>query len=204
MGTGTAVARKRERRWFADPGGQADERRRLSGEVGEGERLAALIGALEAAMERRNGGVIQLDGLGRVAHAGAVATELLSAYCGSGLVDSCLPPLVETWRRSHASPLAIDGSRGRLKLRLLDDGTWPTILLEEQRSTPPELRLLEQELGLTTRQAQVLRLLACGKSNEQIAQALLITAATVRKHLEHIYVRLGVDSRAQAIARVLG
>ena len=154
-------------------------------------------------MERRNGAVIQLDGLGRIVHAGTAAMELLSAYCGTGSARLGLPEMVEAWRRAPKTTLDIQGCRGRLRLCLIDNGIWPVILLQEQRSTPPDLRLLEG-LGLTTRQAQVLRLLACGKSNEQIAQALLISAATVGKHLEHIYTRLGVSSRGQAITRALG
>ena len=49
----------------------------------------------------------------------------------------------------------------------------------------------------------MLRLLACGKSNEQIGRELAISQATAAKHLEHIYERLGVNSRAEALARIL-
>ena len=55
---------------------------------------------------------------------------------------------------------------------------------------------------LTTRQLELLRAVARGDSNRQIARHLGITEGTVRKHLEHIYRRLGVQSRTQAVARV--
>ena len=56
-------------------------------------------------------------------------------------------------------------------------------------------------LGLTQRQAEVLALLANGATVELIARELYITVATVRKHLEHVYLRLGVHTRTEAIDR---
>jgi DNA-binding CsgD family transcriptional regulator len=56
---------------------------------------------------------------------------------------------------------------------------------------------------LTTRQRQLIDLLAAGHTNRQIARRLGISEGTVRKHLEQIYRRLDVSSRAAAITRVL-
>jgi LuxR family maltose regulon positive regulatory protein len=42
-----------------------------------------------------------------------------------------------------------------------------------------------------------------GRSNRQIADELFVSIATVRKHVEHVYGRLGVTSRAEAVARAL-
>jgi DNA-binding NarL/FixJ family response regulator len=53
-------------------------------------------------------------------------------------------------------------------------------------------------LGLTRRQADVLHLLWQGRPNTQIADALEISQHTVRHHLEEIYKRLDVSSRAAA------
>ena len=55
-----------------------------------------------------------------------------------------------------------------------------------------------RELGLTRRQAEVLHLLWRGSANAEIAAALSISEHTVRHHLEDIYRRLGVSSRAAA------
>jgi HD-GYP domain-containing protein (c-di-GMP phosphodiesterase class II) len=52
--------------------------------------------------------------------------------------------------------------------------------------------------GLTAREAEVLGLLARGHSNREIAQALVITPKTAMNHIEHIYAKLGVSSRAAA------
>jgi DNA-binding CsgD family transcriptional regulator len=57
---------------------------------------------------------------------------------------------------------------------------------------------------LTVRQLDVLRCVALGMSNDQIASQLVIAPGTVTKHLENIYARLGVSSRTGAIARVFG
>jgi two-component system, NarL family, nitrate/nitrite response regulator NarL len=57
--------------------------------------------------------------------------------------------------------------------------------------------------GLTRRELEVLRLLACGMDHNDIARDLVITSKTVEKHIEHILLKLGVHSRAQAIALAL-
>jgi DNA-binding CsgD family transcriptional regulator len=56
---------------------------------------------------------------------------------------------------------------------------------------------------LTPRQRELMRLVAAGHTNANIARQLGITEGTVRSHLEDIYARLQVSSRAAAIARVL-
>jgi DNA-binding NarL/FixJ family response regulator len=55
--------------------------------------------------------------------------------------------------------------------------------------------------GLTTREVEVLRLLADGLANAEIARELALSARTVAKHLEHVYSKLGVGSRTAALAR---
>ncbi|HZL74104.1 MAG TPA: LuxR C-terminal-related transcriptional regulator [Propionibacteriaceae bacterium] len=54
--------------------------------------------------------------------------------------------------------------------------------------------------GLTAREAEVLRLVAAGMSNRQIGQALAISEYTVARHLQNMFVKLGVSSRAAATA----
>jgi DNA-binding CsgD family transcriptional regulator len=54
--------------------------------------------------------------------------------------------------------------------------------------------------GLTCREVEVLRLVAAGQTNRQIALALGISGHTVRRHLQNVFARLGVPSRAAAAA----
>src|SRR5687767_9866365 len=57
--------------------------------------------------------------------------------------------------------------------------------------------------GLTRKELEVLARLAEGCSNREIADALYITPATVKTHLAHIYAKLGVASRQEALARAV-
>jgi LuxR family maltose regulon positive regulatory protein len=55
--------------------------------------------------------------------------------------------------------------------------------------------------ALSEREMEVLRLMAAGKSNQEIARTLVITVGTVKTHNNHIFSKLGVQNRAQAIVR---
>lgn len=63
-------------------------------------------------------------------------------------------------------------------------------------------RELRGEPDLTPRQWEIMRRVATGAGNMQIARALGLSEATVRKHMENIFVRLHVLSRTEAVARV--
>lgn len=57
--------------------------------------------------------------------------------------------------------------------------------------------------SLTRKELEVLARLAEGRSNREIAAALFVTQATVKSHLAHIYVKLGVAGRQAAMARAV-
>ena len=69
--------------------------------------------------------------------------------------------------------------------------------LDEQRSILTRLTL--ELLGLTKREAEVLFWVAKDKSNAAIAKILNCRKGTVRKHLEHIHRKLGVQTRTAAV-----
>lgn len=52
---------------------------------------------------------------------------------------------------------------------------------------------------LTDREIEVLRLLATGATNKEIARTLFVTEATVKSHIAHLFTKLDVDSRSRAI-----
>jgi DNA-binding NarL/FixJ family response regulator len=54
--------------------------------------------------------------------------------------------------------------------------------------------------SLSSREAEVLTLVAKGLSNQQIAQRLFLSQATIKSHLVHIFTKLAVDSRTAAVA----
>jgi DNA-binding NarL/FixJ family response regulator len=56
---------------------------------------------------------------------------------------------------------------------------------------------------LTAREVEVLRQLALGRSNREIAEALFISEETVKTHLGHLFAKLQVENRAQAIVQAL-
>jgi DNA-binding NarL/FixJ family response regulator len=64
-------------------------------------------------------------------------------------------------------------------------------------------QLLQRSLELTTREAQVLLWISRGKSNREIGEILNISPRTVNKHLEQVFVKLGVENRASAAARAV-
>jgi DNA-binding CsgD family transcriptional regulator len=53
---------------------------------------------------------------------------------------------------------------------------------------------------LSARELEVLRLVAEGKTSREVASSLMISQHTVRRHLENTFAKLGVNSRAAAIA----
>jgi DNA-binding NarL/FixJ family response regulator len=60
----------------------------------------------------------------------------------------------------------------------------------------------EQQASLTAREREILHLVGKGQTNAHIAAELWITPGTVKKHLENVYMKLGVSSRAAAANRV--
>jgi DNA-binding response OmpR family regulator/DNA-binding CsgD family transcriptional regulator len=64
-------------------------------------------------------------------------------------------------------------------------------------------QVLQQALSLTSRESEVLLWISRGKANREIGEILTISPRTVNKHLEQIFVKLGVENRASAAARAV-
>ena len=76
-----------------------------------------------------------------------------------------------------------------------------------QMSLSPSKRMIKQTQAqpllepLSERELQVLLLMADGASNQEIAQKLVIAYDTVKRHVGHIFAKLGVQNRMQAVRR---
>jgi DNA-binding CsgD family transcriptional regulator len=142
-------------------------------------------------LEEADAGLVILDGAGRIEHATPKALRLLPAYFRdyrSGLPEEIADWMLEEPQAPSPEPLRIEGEGLSLLVHLVGGA----LLLEEEREAPP----------LTEREREILDLVAVGKTNSEIAEAIWIAPGTVRKHLENIYEKLGVHSRTAAIAAV--
>ena len=94
----------------------------------------------------------------------------------------------------------------RLLRRALHDDILPehasqllVALGESSQAAPPEAQVFPEPL--TDREVEVLRLIAGGLSNREIALELVVAVSTVKTHINHIYRKLDVKNRTQAVAR---
>lgn len=163
---------------------------------------------------------VALDAAGRhllaVRSTGAVqwstpqATRLVNTATGRDdgidtLADDIRPWLSERRRQSGQKdqPLIIRaGDQPILQLAYLGAiGADEFLFRLTGISQTSDEEILKQSFSLTLREAQVLLWIAKGKSNKDIGEILGLSSRTVNKHLEQIYVKLGVENRASAAVR---
>jgi DNA-binding CsgD family transcriptional regulator len=131
------------------------------------------------------------------------ATRWLKQFFGSAPSPGLLPGEVSRWL--EAAPAV-----NRAKSLVANRGD-EKLFVSRQRPHPPHsvsllLEVVEasstnfgrRHRGLTPRESEVLHWLGQGKSNGEIAQILGLKPATVGKHLERIYPKLGVENRTAA------
>ncbi|WP_165423637.1 LuxR C-terminal-related transcriptional regulator [Ktedonosporobacter rubrisoli] len=83
----------------------------------------------------------------------------------------------------------------------LPAGKQPARDAEAQSSALPRLAVAALPEPLTAQELRILRLLALGRTNREIAETLVVSLNTVKSHLKHLYSKLAVNSRMQACAR---
>lgn len=161
-------------------------------------------------------GLVILNGDGQVQQATPPTLVWLADYFPTQPCPFQLPEHLWAWVKHQIThfiekpdllnvclPLRIQQVGKQLVIRLIVEqvGERYLLLLEEQTfSLPKSLELL----GLSQRETEVLFWIMQGKDNKAIAAKLSVGISTVRKHLESIYSKLGVQSRTEAIAQALG
>jgi len=176
----------------------------------------------QAAAQQRTGSIIEVAALRALAL--ATCDDLASALAGLAAALALAAP------QGYVRVFADEGTAmahllGRLAAaqrtgRVVFPGAVPPRYLDRlvracqppaaMGAAPPATRDIAGIAGvaepLSGRELEVLRLLAAGKSNQQIADELVVTLATVKKHVGHILGKLAAANRTQAVARarVLG
>lgn len=150
---------------------------------GAADAAAALASAEEAAGEDAHR-IVLCSPCGAIEFATRASRVLLARYLG--VRNGAVP----AWLLRQATFVKANGT-GRLTIRVVRSGDLRVLLLEERDTR------VEQ---LTRREREVLEGVAAGRSNAEIAAELGIADATVAKHLEHVYGKLGVRSRTAAAA----
>ncbi len=98
-------------------------------------------------------------------------------------------------RPGRPAPDAAAALRAEVRLGRLDSAAVDAVLTAAGHRVP---RRREGPAGLTAREVEVLRLLARGLSNKEIASRLVITPKTAGNHIEHIYAKIDASSRTAA------
>ncbi len=158
---------------------------------------------------------------GRLMWQTPLARDLLLRYCGT--LAPVTPPPVVQWLRRHLGEaqalrepprLTLESGPRRLTFRLHQqvgdqdggdnetgsdsgsEGDW--LIVMQETSDASVLDGLAQAFGLTAREAEVLYWVVKGKINRDIADILGASPGTVKKHLERIHAKMGVETRTAA------
>jgi LuxR family maltose regulon positive regulatory protein len=108
-------------------------------------------------------------------------------------------PMATLLQRAASQGIAVDPSGRAYVARLL--AAFETAPQERRRPQPPPLPVRPTIEPLSVRELEVLRLVAVGLSNREIAEALYLSVNTVKTHLQRIYGKLGVSSRTAAATK---
>lgn len=157
-------------------------------------RNARLVSDTQAAADAAGDAIVAIDEAGRLSWATPLAQTWLAPLCDAG---HRLPAPLLRWldcgdAGSPTFSLHADGQR--LSFARLG----PRRLLVQRMASVPEPEVLARLLNITAREADVLYWIVLGKTNPEIASVLDMSPRTVNKHLEHIFTKLGVETRTAA------
>ncbi|HJW61016.1 MAG TPA: helix-turn-helix transcriptional regulator, partial [Actinomycetota bacterium] len=182
---------------------------------GSGHPLGA--GAIPEGVGLRRGGLRTASTYGSSGLEAAALQARGAVLLAGGRAEAALPTLRAACRRW----LELDAPYDAARVRLLLAGTYQALgdadaALRELDAAQVVFERLGAALdvrevaarrgraalpgGLTGREAEVLALVAAGRSNREIAAVLVLSHKTVARHLSNIFAKLGVSSRTQAAA----
>jgi DNA-binding response OmpR family regulator/DNA-binding CsgD family transcriptional regulator len=160
-------------------------------------------------------------GSGRAVWQTPLARKLLQAYFGADEAPTAsassaqtVPAQLLKWLQAQSAlaaqghaprPLALVKEARQLVLNLQErtsDEDWLIVMREV--SDTAVVHAMMQGFKLTLREAEVLYWVAKGKTNRDIGDILGSSPATVKKHLEHVYTKLGVETRTAAANLAMG
>ncbi|SDT20403.1 response regulator transcription factor [Bradyrhizobium canariense] len=171
---------------------------------------ARMTQSARAALDVSGRFLLAVNGRGKIMWATPQAQKLLSDNLGAATDDEFeLPHSMLQWLEqaqkgkagSKSQTMAPLPSNEQLQLQYMGKLGPNEFLLRLAKDSSPDLPAkFSSELGLTTREGEVLSWLSKGKTNRDIAQILGLSPRTVDKHLEQIYAKLGVENRTAAAA----
>jgi DNA-binding NarL/FixJ family response regulator len=171
---------------------------------------ARLTQSARAALDVSGRFLLAVNRQGKIMWATPQAQKLLSDNLESRANDELvLPPPMLHWLEqaqkgktgSKFPAMASFPNNEQLRLQYMGKlGPNEFLLRLAKDSSANTSAQFSSELGLTTREGEVLSWLSKGKTNRDIAQILGLSPRTVDKHLEQIYAKLGVENRTAAAA----
>jgi DNA-binding CsgD family transcriptional regulator len=189
---------------------------RLLRDAAERRRMRVAIAAMSAALEDASRSVVAVGRDGTTLMIDDGTQTLLVRALGRPGARGGLPAPLAAWLRDArrrargpgvpepAEPFTSESAEERLVVRLLPAaGRADHDVLVVERIPRDPRRAGAARLGLSRRQGEVLRWVAEGLSNAEIGERMSISPRTVQKHLENVFDRLGVRTRAAAVSRLL-
>jgi DNA-binding CsgD family transcriptional regulator len=171
---------------------------------------ARLTQSARAALDVSGRFLLAVNGHGKIMWSTPQAQKLLSDNLIAGAEDELvLPDAMRQWLEqaqkaktgSKAPAMASFPNNEQLRLQYMGKLGPNEFLLRLAKDSSTQMPAeFSSELGLTTREGEVLSWLSKGKTNRDIAQILGLSPRTVDKHLEQIYAKLGVENRTAAAA----
>ena len=169
---------------------------------------ARIANGTHAALDASGRFLIATDRNGRLCWCTPKAKQLLSELMPDGdtsLPQSIVSHLTQTRGAAPSSGrVTLQVGERRLEVSLVSRiGPDEILFRVAEIGARAEERILQTRLSLTAREAEVLLWISRGKSNREIGEILAISPRTVNKHLEQVFVKLGVENRAAAAARAV-